>query len=146
MRDKTIGPTYLKDNIQYRKFYITVQYTAHWLSPIYSPIHGRNIEFLILVVKRLSLDERGNLTINQKRIEITDLSLQATYGVSIKFKPIAVIYHSGNVVGKDTRGHYMADVLDFKTNQWIRTSDDDTPKAVLQPSNQGYIYLFKKVV
>ena len=105
-----------------------------------------NIEFLILVVKRLSLDERGNLTINQKRIEITDLSLQATYGVSLKFKPIAVIYHSGNVVGKDTRGHYMADVLDFKTNQWIRTSDDDTPKAVLQPSNQGYIYLFKKVV
>ena len=39
----------------------------------------------------------------------------------------------------------MADILDIKTNQWIRTSDDDDPKAVLQPSTQGYIFLFKKV-
>ena len=104
-----------------------------------------NIDFLILVVKRLSLDERGNLTINKKQIELTDFSIEATYGGSLQFKPIAVIYHSGNVVGKDTRGHYMADVFDFKTNQWIRTSDDDPPKTVLQPSNLGYIYLFKKI-
>ena len=104
-----------------------------------------DIQFLIVVVKRLCLDERGNLTINQKKIELTDLSLEATYGVSLNFKPIAVIHHSGHVIDKETRGHYMADILDIKTNQWIRTSDDDAPKAVLQPSNQGYIYLFKKV-
>ena len=73
------------------------------------------------------------------------MSLEATYGVSLQFKPIAVIYHSGNVVDKDTSGHYMADVFDFKTNWWIRTSDDDNLKAVLQSSNQGYIYHFKKI-
>ena len=56
--------------------------------------------------------------------------------------PIAIIHHSGQV----TWGHYQADVLDSKSNQWIRTSDDELPIKISESeiTDQGYIYLFKK--
>ena len=64
---------------------------------------------------------------------------------SVKFKPIAVIHHDGYVHGNDTRGHYMADILDHSSNQWLRTSDDAKPRSINSVSNQGYIFLYKKI-
>ena len=61
--------------------------------------------------------------------------------------PIAIIHHSGNVTGNTTEGHYQADVLDSHSQQWIRTSDDDLPVKIDMRSvtDQGYIYLYKKI-
>ena len=61
-----------------------------------------------------------------------------------EFIPIAVIQHSNFVTdNKNTSGHYTVDVL--KNSQWYRYSDDAKPISVKNPTDQGYIYLFKKL-
>ena len=63
------------------------------------------------------------------------------------FTAIAVIHHSGEVVGNTTLGHYQTDVLDKKSNHWIRTSDDALPILISRNeiTDRGYIFLFKKL-
>ena len=64
------------------------------------------------------------------------------------FSPIAIIHHTGQVTGNTTSGHYQADVLDFTSNKWIRTSDDNLPVVISETNltDQGYIFLYKKQV
>ena len=47
-----------------------------------------------------------------------------------KFLPIAIIHHSGSIIGQTTRGHYQADVRNKETGCWFRTSDNDPPKKL----------------
>ena len=102
-----------------------------------------NQEFFILMVKRLKGEP---LTIDRTKLEVTPtIALKKTENSSVKFKPIAVIHHDGYVHGNDTRGHYMADILDHSSNQWLRTSDDAEPRSINSVSNQGYIFLYKKI-
>ena len=102
-------------------------------------------EFLTIVVNRLVVNGDGQLTINQKGIEVTsEITMESTDGTILTFEPIAIIHHSGQVLDNDTRGHFMADVLDAKNNMWIRTSDDDTPRVLSNPTDNGYIFLYKK--
>ena len=102
-----------------------------------------NQEFFILLVTRLKGEP---LTIDRTKLEVTPtIDIKKTENSSVKFKPIAVIHHDGYVHGNDTRGHYMADILDHSSNQWLRTSDDAEPRSINSVSNQGYIFLYKKV-
>ena len=104
-----------------------------------------DIQYLTIVVNRLVLNDDGQLTINQNGVEVTsEIALESSDGTIMIFKPIALIHHSGQVIDNDTRGHYMADILDAKTNIWIQTSDDDTPRTLSNPSDNGYIFLYKK--
>ena len=104
-----------------------------------------DVQFLTIVVNRLVLNDDGQLTINQNGVEVTsEIALESSDGTIMIFKPIALIHHSGQVIDNDTRGHYMADILDAKTNIWIQTSDDDTPRTLSNPSENGYIFLYKK--
>ena len=38
----------------------------------------------------------------------------------------------------------MADVLDVKSNRWLRTSDDEMPRAITRVTDNGYIFLLKR--
>ena len=60
-----------------------------------------------------------------------------------RFIPIAVIQHRGSVTGGDTSGHYTADI--YKNFQWYHYSDDSKPKPISKPTDQGYIFLLKKI-
>ena len=104
-----------------------------------------DIEFLTLIVRRLHYDEFGNPVINTKKVTTNAMvSVKTTNDEVLTFKPVAVIHHIGHVIGDDTRGHYMADILDVRTNQWIRTSDDSDPQLLSEPTDQGYIFLLKR--
>ena len=65
-----------------------------------------------------------------------------------KFLPIAIIHHSGSIIGQTTRGHYQADVRNKETGCWFRTSDNDPPKKLNANglTKKGYIYLYKKIL
>ena len=65
---------------------------------------------------------------------------------SALFRPLAVIFHIGDVEGQETYGHYKADVHNLDGN-WYRTSDQMMPQKIRESevSDQGYIYLFQKV-
>ena len=54
--------------------------------------------------------------------------------------------HIGDVQGNETSGHYKADVRNLDGN-WYRTSDDMMPQKIIENdvSDQGYIFLYKKV-
>ena len=68
--------------------------------------------------------------------------------VTTRYSPVTIIHYEGHVTeDEDTRGHYMADVLDVHTNKWFRTSDNSTPRELEanELSNQGYIYLYKRM-
>ena len=62
------------------------------------------------------------------------------------YKPLAVLYHLGDVKGKDAFGHYKTDILDLN-GSWFRTSDEDIPRKISERnvSDQGYIYLYRKI-
>ena len=102
--------------------------------------------FLIIILDRLiSID--GNLEILQRRMTLgNNVLLHDIDGNSGLFKPIAVIHHSGEVIGNTTRGHYQADVLDKSSGHWFRTSDDELPQKINQEgvTDQGYIFLYMK--
>ena len=89
---------------------------------------------------------QGVLTINNKKIEVEpEVTIRGHDDKLVKFKPISVIHHIGHVIGNDTRGHYMADVLDVKSNRWFRTSDDEMPRPITGVTDNGYIFLLKRV-
>ena len=103
------------------------------------------LQLLIIIVERLTQNNHGALVINKSNIEMaSDISIKGENNKQVQFKPVAVIHHDGDVDGDDTFGHYRTDVLDVKTNQWFRTSDEDEPIPISKVTSQGYIYLFKR--
>ena len=104
------------------------------------------VQFITVIVNRLSYDLQGVLTINNKKIEVEpDVTIRGHDDRMVKFKPISVIHHIGHVIGNDTRGHYMADVLDVKSNRWFRTSDDEMPRPITRVTDNGYIFLLMRI-
>ena len=75
-----------------------------------------------------------------------EVNLLDANGTSAKYLPISIIHHSGNVIGKSTEGHFLADVKNNNTNTWFRTSDNDTPVDITEKglTKMGYIFLYKK--
>ena len=108
----------------------------------------RNLEdlpFLIVIVNRLIQLPGQQLQINKTKLRVTQaIEIKKSENSFVKFKPIAVIHHDGYVSGNDTRGHYMTDVFDIKSSQWLRTSDDAEPKKLETITDQGYIFLYKR--
>ena len=56
-----------------------------------------------------------------------------------------MIRHIGEVINNSTQGHYQADVLDAESKCWIRTSDNEAPLRISQASDEGYVYMYKKI-
>ena len=103
-------------------------------------------EFLIVVLKRLVDYGDGPMILRNKvplgeEFQMSDLQNQSS-----KFRPLAVIFHIGNVNRNETYGHYKADVHNLDGN-WYRTSDQMMPQKIQEGeiSDQGYIYLYQKV-
>ena len=103
-------------------------------------------EFFIIVLSRLVDYGNGpiilrNRVILGEEVQITDLQNKR-----VKFQPIAVIFHIGDVQGKEAYGHFKADVRNVDGN-WYRTSDDMMPQKIKEKevSDQGYIFLYKKM-
>ena len=85
------------------------------------------------------------MTINDQKIDVeSEVMIKGHDDTEEIFQPISIIHHIGHVSGKDTRGHYMADVLDIKTSKWFRTSDDELPKVISTVTSNGYIFLLKR--
>ena len=104
-----------------------------------------SLQYLLVIVKRLSQFPGQPLKINNTKLEVTPhIEIKKSETSFTKFKPIAVIHHDGYVSGNDTRGHYMTDVFDIKSGQWLRTSDDSEPSLINNVSDQGYIFLYKR--
>ena len=79
-----------------------------------------NVQFLMFVVPRLHNAGR-RLKIDKTKIEVdSEVEIKSSTESFVKFKAISIIHHKGYITGNDTRGHYLADVLDVETNQWIR--------------------------
>ena len=105
----------------------------------------RSVQFLTIIVNRLELNAYGLLTINDQKIDVeSEVMIKGHDDTEEIFQPISIIHHIGHVSGKDTRGHYMADVLDIKTSKWFRTSDDELPKVITTVTSNGYIFLLKR--
>ena len=107
--------------------------------------HQTEFEFLTVIVNRLYVNLHGNLEINRNKIR-PDAEIQITTADESKlsYKLIGIIHHDGHVIGNDTMGHYMADILEKETNRWIETSDDRPPRELELPTDEGYIFLFKR--
>ena len=104
-----------------------------------------SLKFLLVIVKRLSQLPGQPLEIKKTKLKVTSqIEIKKSETSFVKFKPIAVIHHDGHVLGNDTRGHYMTDVFDIKTSQWLRTSDDSEPRKIITVTDQGYIFLYKR--
>ena len=107
------------------------------------------VQFLVFVTERLKAYMKGSQVVEW--IDYTEVDAGGNVqvldsnGVRGTLMLIAVIHHWGVVVGHETSGHYMADILDPQTQQWYFTSDDQTPTLVNQPSKRGYIYIYKKL-
>ena len=104
-------------------------------------------EFLIFVLSRL-IEVDGQMQIINSKIPVGgSVLLQDENNRYAVFKPIAIIHHSGLVMGNTTRGHYQADVLDSITGKWVRTSDDELPVEIseMDVTDQGYIFLYKNI-
>ena len=104
-------------------------------------------ENLIFVIDRLMIID-GNLQIVTNRVPLgKEVLLQDVEGKKATFTPIAVIHHNGGVINNITQGHYQADILDKKSDKWIRTSDDEDPVIISKDNitKAGYIFLYKKV-
>ena len=100
-------------------------------------------EFLIVVLSRLVNYGQGPMILRNSvqlggQIQITDLQNR-----SANFKPLAVIFHIGDVQGQQTYGHFMADVQNLN-GKWYRTSDEMMPEEIDEVTDQGYIFLYKK--
>ena len=103
-------------------------------------------EFFIIVIQRLVNYGRGSQILRNKLplggdVQITDMQNQTAM-----YRPLAVIFHIGDVHGSDVSGHYKADVQNIDGN-WFRTSDNEIPRRISQRnvSDQGYIFLFKRL-
>ena len=105
-----------------------------------------NIKFLIIIVRRLCPAPGRRMRIMNTKINVDqEIDIKSSSGRFVKFKPISIIHHKGYISGNDTRGHYMNDILDIETNQWIRTSDNEKPRHISRITDQGYIYLLKRI-
>ena len=105
-------------------------------------------ENLIFIVDQL-IKVDGNLEIVGNKVPLgAEIFLKDAEEKAATFTPIAVIHHSGQVANNTTHGHYRADVLDKKSNQWIRTSDEDNPVKISREeiTEADYIFLYKKVL
>ena len=90
---------------------------------------------------------RGNLQIVDRKVKVGgSMTISDINGCRAVFSPISIIYHTGQVTGNTTSGHYQADVLDEASHKWIRTSDDNHPMEISEAklTDQGYIFLYKK--
>ena len=107
-----------------------------------------DMKFLVIIQEKLHWNNEGQLMISDAKTEVDEeFSVTDALGNQAFFQPIAVIHHTGRVTNNnDTRGHYMADILDAETKQWFQTSDDDRPIQINNPSNKGYIFIYKKIV
>ena len=103
-------------------------------------------ENIVFILRRLiSID--GNLEIVKARVPLgREILLKDVKGRTGTFAPISVIHHMGEVFNDTTRGHYQADILDKRLNQWVRTSDEEAPGIILESeiTDQGYIFLYKR--
>ena len=100
---------------------------------------------LIFVIERLT-NYGGNLEIVRRKVSLGgDLNIKDVKGNSGRFTPIAVIHHTGEIINNSTQGHYQTDVLDAESRQWIRTSDNEVPLRINQVSDEGYVYMYKKI-
>ena len=103
-------------------------------------------EFIIIVIRRLVDYGNGPVILKNRVLVDDEVQLTDLENRSSKFKPLAVIFHIGNVQGKETSGHYKADVRNLDGN-WYRTSDNTMPQKIQENevSDKGYIFLYKKV-
>ena len=103
-------------------------------------------EFIIIVVRRLVNYGNGPIILRNRVLVDEEVQLTDFENRSSKFRPLAVIFHIGDVQGDETSGHYKADVRNLDGN-WYRTSDDMMPQKIKENdvSDQGYIFLYKKV-
>ena len=103
-------------------------------------------EFIIVVLRRLVDFGNGPMILRNNVLVDHEVWLSDIQNRSSKFRPLSVIFHIGDVQGKDTFGHYKADVRNLDGN-WYRTSDDMMPQMIKEAevSDQGYIYLYQKV-
>ncbi len=108
-----------------------------------------NTEYLLFVLERLIRigDQLEIMTTKAKVNPEEELKLVDMKGTVGHFKPLAIIHHSGNVVGQSTQGHYRADVKNKDNQDWYRTSDNEPPQQLMKNglTNMGYIFLYKKV-
>lgn len=89
-----------------------------------------NTEYLLFVLERLIRigDQLEIITTKVKVNPEEELNLMDMNGTIGHFKPLAIIHHSGNVVGQTTQGHYRADVKNNDDQNWYRTSDNEPPQ------------------
>jgi ubiquitin C-terminal hydrolase len=109
-----------------------------------------DIEYVIFVLERLiRIDDRLEIITTKVKVNPEEtlhlLDIKGTLG---QFKPMAIIHHSGNVVGQTTQGHYRADVKNKDDHNWYRTSDNEPPQQLATNglTNMGYIFLYKKSI
>ena len=100
----------------------------------------------MIVVRRLVNYGNGPIILRNRVLVDEEVQLTDFENRSSKFRPLAVIFHIGDVQGDETSGHYKADVRNLDGN-WYRTSDDMMPQKIKENdvSDQGYIFLYKKV-
>ena len=105
-----------------------------------------NADFLIIMLRRL-VDNGNGPTIIRNSVPLgLEARVSDLQNKSALFRPLAVIFHIGDVEGKETYGHYKADVRNLDGN-WYRTSDQMKPQKIQESevSDQGYIYLYQKI-
>ena len=103
-------------------------------------------KFIIVMLRRL-VDYGYGPTILRNSVPLgQEARLSDLQNRSSRFRPLAVIFHIGDVEGKETYGHYKADVRNQDGN-WYRTSDQMMPQKIREAevSDQGYIYLYQKI-
>ena len=106
------------------------------------------VEFIIFRIQRLiQFDQQQHIIRTEISVDANEeVNLIDANGTSAKYLPISIIHHRGNVIGKSTEGHFLADVKNNNTNTWFRTSDNDTPVDITEKglTKMGYIFLYKK--
>ena len=55
---------------------------------------------------------------------------------------MAIIHHSGNVVGQTTQGHYRADDKNRDTRNWYNDAPENL--SAKGQTKMGYIFLYRK--
>ena len=105
-----------------------------------------NVKYLVIIIDRL-IQINGQFLIQETKVTVNvsdELNLTDSLGNIGRFKLLGVNEHIGAVTGRETHGHYVADVLNKTDNNWYHTSDSTLPVKINQPTDRGYIFLFKK--
>ena len=103
-------------------------------------------EFLIIIIQRLVNFGHGTQILRNKLALGGEATIFDSQNQRAVYKPVAVLFHIGDIDGREAFGHYKTDVLDLH-GSWFRTSDDDIPRKISERnvSDQGYIYLYRKI-